>query len=273
MEPDLPCNVCGAWIQGSFAVIDTQMVQEPQVLTPVLMRRSPHLGFLWLGAVLLDIQHYVMRWARPVAFQIDLGSAAQTNSYVSFIQKPVSCIAPNPTTLTRSDEARLMYLSQAYRHGSPPLVPFTPFGSISIADCILEVQIHAACSAHHGLRYGGLTWNCKNNTYTVQKSTDSSTILHYNTSNLDEQDVIVEYDKLNRTRDCSESMTRLMFKWLRDADGFPIAKRALREHEWIKDGWSSDEESVAPEGDGKSMTSRRIGPWLCRGLTARCNTI
>lgn len=96
----------------------------------------------------------------------------------------------------------------------------------------------------------------------------------HNTDRILADGVTVQYDKLDRGRDCSESMTRNMFTWLRGTDGFPVAERAIREHEWIKEGWSSDEESVAPEGDGRSTADRRVvGPWLCRKLTTRCNTI
>ncbi|RCI07447.1 hypothetical protein L249_4544 [Ophiocordyceps polyrhachis-furcata BCC 54312] len=30
IKPDLPCNICGAWIQGAFAVLDVTLAQEPQ---------------------------------------------------------------------------------------------------------------------------------------------------------------------------------------------------------------------------------------------------
>lgn len=103
IEPDLPCNVCGAWIQGAFAVLDTYISQKPHILTQVLVRRYPSLGFLSFGGILMGVQRYIMHLARPVAFQLYLNSAAWTNSFVSFIQKPVLDIASNAATLQRSD--------------------------------------------------------------------------------------------------------------------------------------------------------------------------
>lgn len=273
IEPDLPCNVCGAWIQGAFAVLDIPLAQEPRTLTRMLVRKSPNLGFLWLGGILMGVQHFVMKWARPAAFKIDLHSAAWTDSFVSFIQKPVSGLTSNAETIQRSDEARLMFLSQAEHHSNPPLVPFSPFGFTAIKDCILEVQMHALCSSNHGLRYAGWVWNCRNNTRVAQDSVGSSFAPDGNANDVSAGNIVVDYGKLDRDRDCSESMTRNMFKWLREADGFPIAERPIREHEWIDEGWSSEEESVAPEGDGKSTTDRHVGPWLCREVTTRCNTI
>ncbi|KAK9442048.1 immunoglobulin variable region used by the ITC63B heavy chain [Metarhizium brunneum] len=273
IEPDIPCNVCGAWIQGAFAILDTQVAKEPHILAQMLMCRAPNLNFLWLGGILMNVQHYIMKWARPVAFQIDLHSAAWTNSYVSFIQKPVSRTASNATTVQRSDEARLMFLSQADHHSNPPLVPFTPFGSIALKDCILEVQMHVSCPGYHGLRYAGWAWNCRNNTKIAQDPIESSFTPSSKVDDAVAGHTTIHYDNLDRDKDCSESMTRNMFKWLREADGFPVAERAIREHEWISGGWSSEEESAAPEGDGKSTTNRQIGPWICRGITTRCNTI
>lgn len=45
IEPDLPCNICGAWLQGTFAVLDAPSAQEPAVLAHMLMQKSPHLDF------------------------------------------------------------------------------------------------------------------------------------------------------------------------------------------------------------------------------------
>ncbi|KAM4062552.1 hypothetical protein HRG_013711 [Hirsutella rhossiliensis] len=213
-----------------------------------------------------------MKWDRPVAFKIDLHSAAWTGSFISFIQRPVSTPSSKLKAIQRSDEARLMFLSQTENHRDPPLVPFAPFGTVAIKDCILEVQLHAHSSGNHGLRYAGWTWDCKNNVKVPHNPVRGSSPTVF-ADDVYASNIVVHYDNLNCERDCSEAMTRNIFGWLRKADGFPVAERAIRTHEWIDDGWSSEDESVAPEGDGKSTTSRRVGPWICQGTTTRCNTI
>lgn len=163
-----------------------------------------------------------------------------------------------------------MFLSQAEHHSVPPLVPLPPFGSIAVTDCILEVQLRTICSGSHRLKYAGWVWDCENDTKVVQDPGDSP--LEFRHANgQPAANIVIRYDKLDRDRDCSETMTRNMFKWLRDADGFPIAERAIRE--WIDKEWSLGDESAAPEGDGKSTTDRHVGPWISREVTTRSYTI
>ncbi|EGX88986.1 hypothetical protein CCM_09033 [Cordyceps militaris CM01] len=251
IEPDLPCNICGAWLQGTFAVLDAPSAQKPAVLAHMLMQKSPHLDFLWLGAILLDVHPYIMRWARPAAWLIDLQAAAWTGTFVSFIQKPVS-VEHSKGEITRADEARLMFLAQSEYHCSPPLVPFSPFGFIALKDCILDVQLHACCAGEHGLRYTGISWDCMDKTTIFQKGAADSWTNTKPLMKIAGGEGTVPYEKLDRDGDCSESMTRSMFTWLRDADGYPVAEKAIREHEWIADESSSDEEGDIAEGDGGS---------------------
>ncbi|PWI65463.1 hypothetical protein PCL_07064 [Purpureocillium lilacinum] len=270
VDPDIPCNVCGAWMQGAFAVLDEPAAQKPDVLRSMLLQRSPNLGFLWLGAILLGMQGYIMKWARPVAYIIDLHSAAWTATFVSFVQRAVADYPPHVETIQRADEARLMFLSQSEHHSTPPLVPFPPFGAIALRDCVLEVQLHASCGSSHGLLYAGWAWDCDGDVKVAQNPVSSPLELgHANGQSV--ASVAIRYDKLDRDRDCSEAMTRNMFKWLRDADGYPVAERSIRD--WIDDDWSSGDESAAPEGDGLSTTDRRIGPWISRWVTTRSHTI
>jgi hypothetical protein len=63
--------------------------------------------------------------------------------------------------------------------------------------------------------------------------------------------ISVTYDNLdNEDDDCSEMVTRNIFTWLRDEDGFPVAERAIREQEWI-DNLDSDDDCPIT-GDGVS---------------------
>ncbi|KAG6092334.1 hypothetical protein E4U14_000766, partial [Claviceps sp. LM454 group G7] len=231
VDPDLPCNVSGAWMQGAFAALDEPEAKKPDVLRSMLLQRSPHLGFLWLGAILSDIQGHIMDYARPVVYSIDLHSTAWTATFGMFFQRP-------------RIEARLMFLSQAESHSELPLVPFPPFGTIAVRDCVLEVQLHASCSGSHGLLYAGWAWDCLGNVKVVQDSGS--------------RPMAIRYDKLDQDLDISVLMTTNIFTWLREQDGWPVAERGIRD--CLDEHFMSDDDddvSASPEGDGKSTTYRR----------------
>lgn len=275
VEPDIPCNICGAWLQGAFAVLESEHVQDPHTLTHVCINRCPELGFLWYGSILIGIQHHVMKWALQAAFLIDIHAAAWTNTIVSFVQAPVSKLTQGVDVIRRSDEARLMYLSQTERHAQHPIVPFGPFGTTAIKDCTLEVQLHAHCKGRHGLRYVSWAWDWRDQGQGVQYPTEAPVTpgkSPVEANGVAENMGPVLYHSLDRERDCSESLTRSMFLWLRGVDGFPVAERDIYRHEWVED-WDSDEERAAPEGDGRSTTMRYVGPWISRTVTQRCNSI
>ncbi|KAG6312764.1 hypothetical protein E4U22_001575 [Claviceps purpurea] len=273
IDADLPCNVCDAWIQGSFAVLDEPEIRKPDVLRSVLSQRSPHLGILWLGAILLDMQRYIMTTARQVGYPNDLHSAAWTGTLISFIQQPVADYPPNVETISRADEARLMFLSQAERHEEMCFLDFPPFGKIAVRDCILEVQLHASCSGSHALLYAGFAWICLGEVRVAQDL--ESRVFEYNDATEHPvASMAIRYDKLDRDTGRSVAMTRNIFAWLREDDGWPVSERGIRD--WLDEDWSSedDDETAAPEGDGKSTTSRRkVGPWLSRAVTTRSRTI
>ncbi|CAH0023412.1 unnamed protein product, partial [Clonostachys rhizophaga] len=258
IEPSIPCNACGAWIQGALAVLENQDTKDPHVLLHILINRSPQLGFLWLGALLAGIQASIMKRARAAFLGIDLQVAVWTNTLISFIQLPTT-----PTTakeISRSDEARLMFLTQAEFHKSPPIVPFEPFGRTDIADCILEVQVHSQCKSSHGLYITNWAWAHDDGLSYVGKAIPTPKQVSFDAF---ENSVAIDFGSLDRERDCSETATRSMFLWLRGEDGYPVAERDIYLHEWIN-GWDSDEEDQTPEGDGKSTRQQRVGPWLTR---------
>jgi len=159
------------------------------------------------------------------------------------------------------------YSSRSYcvtRLGAIPDLPTRAVRPIALRDCVLEVQLHASCGSSHGLLYAGWAWDCDGDVKVAQNPVSSPLELgHANGHSV--ASIATRYDKLDRDRDCSEAMTRNMFKWLRDADGYPVAERSIRD--WIDDDWSSGDESAAPEGDGLSTTDWRVGPWISRGVT------
>lgn len=264
IEPFIPCNACGAWIQGAFAVLTLSDAQDPHILLHMLINRSPQLSFLWFGGLLTGIQDSIMKQARAALFRIDLQVAAWTNTTISFIQSPLTLPIPVPTEISRSDEARLMFLSQADFHELPPIVPFEPFGKTAVKDCLLEVQIHTKCRSSHGLYLASWAWNHEN---TTNNSTPAMPMKQAISLDTPVDNITIDFNNLDREKDCSETVTRSMFLWLRGEDGYPPTEREIYKHEWI-DGWESDDEDAPPEGDGRSSRPNRVRSWLL-GMTKR----
>ena len=269
-EPGVACNICGAWLQGTFAFLDSEIMQDQHILLRVLMKRDPSLGFLWLGAFITGAQTRSLQEARQAWWKIDLHVAAWTGTLMSFIQEPVSTLPPGTEEISRADECRLMYLCHDQYYTVPPLFPFAPFGSIAKADTNIDVRQHAQCETSHGLEYEGLTWHCRGGPRVV--ATIPRIPLRPKCGQPTDGNISIPYDNLdNEDDDCSEMVTRNIFTWLRDEDGFPVAERAIREHEWI-DNLDSDDDCPIT-GDAQSSVGGNLHGWLLKIMTKRSNSL
>jgi hypothetical protein len=269
-EPGVACNICGAWLQGTFAFLDSDIVQDRYTLLRVLMKRDPSLGFLWLGAFIIGAQTRSLQEARQAWWKIDLHVAAWTGTLMSFMQEPVSALSLGTEEILRADKCRLMYLSHNQYYTVPPLFPFAAFGSIAIKDTNIDVRQHTRCEKSHGLEYEGLTWRCRGG----QRTTTSVPRIPLRAKNgqLTDGNISVNYEHLdNEDDDCSETVTRNIFTWLRDEDGFPKAERAIREHEWI-DNLDSDDDSPIT-GDAQSTVGGNLHGWLLNSVTRRSKSL
>ncbi|TVY23926.1 hypothetical protein LHYA1_G007270 [Lachnellula hyalina] len=269
-EPEVACNICGAWLQGTFAFLDSDIVQDQHILLRVLMKRDPSLGFLWLGAFVIGAQTRSLQEARQAWWKIDLHVAAWTGTLMSFIQEPVSTLAPETEEISRADECRLLYLSHDQYYTGPPLFPFAPFGSTAIIDTNIDVRQHTQCETSHGLEYKGLTWRCRAGQRVA--TTIARIPLRAKNGQPTDGNISVTYDNIdNEDDDCSEMVTRNIFTWLRDEDGFSVAERAIREHEWI-DNFDSDDDSPIT-GDAQSTVGGNLHGWLLKTITRRSNSL
>ncbi|KAF8861685.1 hypothetical protein BDZ45DRAFT_586758 [Acephala macrosclerotiorum] len=269
-EPDVECNICGAWLQGTFAFLDSDIVKDQHTLLRVLMKRDPSLGFLWLGAFITGAQTRSLQEARQGWWKIDLNAAAWTGTLMSFIQEPVSKLPAGTEEISRADECRLMYLSHDQFYTVPPLFPFAPFGSTAITDTNIDVRQHARCETSHSLEYEGLTWHCRGGKRTA--TTVPRIPLRAKGGQPTDSNISVTYDSLdNEDDDCSEMVTRNIFTWLRDEDGFPVAERAIREHEWI-DNLDSDDDCPIT-GSAQSTVGGNLHGWLLEAVTRRSNSL
>lgn len=113
-EPGVECNICGAWLQGTLAFVNSDIMQDQYSLARVLMKRDRSLGFLWLGAFINGAQKKPLEQARVAWWKISLDTGAWTGTLMSFIQEPVSIVSPGIEQISRADECRLMYWSSAF---------------------------------------------------------------------------------------------------------------------------------------------------------------
>lgn len=163
-----------------------------------------------------------------------------------------------------------MYLSHDQYYTVPLLFPFAPFGSTAITDTSIDVCQHARCETSHGLEYESLTWRCRGG----QRAATTVPRIPFRAKNGQPTDgnISVTYDNLdNEDDDSSEMVTRNIFTWLRDEDGFPVAERAIREYEWI-DNLDSDDDCPIT-GDTQSTVGGNLHGWLLKTMTRRSNSL
>ncbi|KAM4065106.1 hypothetical protein HRG_004556 [Hirsutella rhossiliensis] len=245
-EPEIPCNVCGAWLQGTIAVLQSEYAQDLHILACMFFIRGPRLSFLWLGAMITGAHKSFLRNLHGLLGlnRIDLHEAAWTGTVLSFIQEPVSYLPNETNSITRADECRLEYLCQgAYKERSPPIYPYPPPGATAIEDLNLDVRTHALCPGKHGLRFSKIRWTCVGGRNEIQEAENICT-LSRDTTNLPWPDTgeaafVPDCHRLHPRMDLSDMVTRNVFMWMREIDGFPIAERAIYHHEWL-DGLHRD---------------------------------
>lgn len=97
-EPDVACNIYGAWLQGSFAFLDSDKARDPHFLLRTFVKRDPDLGFLWLGAFITGAEVRCLQEARMGWWKVDLNAAAWTGTHASFIQEFIPKAPPTPAT-------------------------------------------------------------------------------------------------------------------------------------------------------------------------------
>ncbi|KAF6799414.1 hypothetical protein CSOJ01_12517 [Colletotrichum sojae] len=278
-EPGIPANACGAWLQGNMAVLKSKGAGSLTVFAHMLFHRSPQIPYLWLGGIITGAQKTFLRNTHGLLGlnRIDLHAATWTGTLHSFIQEPTTPIQPGSKFISRAHECRLMFLTQEPPRDIPPIYPYPPLGETAVQDTDLGVQLHAHCPHPHHLQFMSITWNLADGTKNVQEANHlppvpSSVDLNV-CQNGESEPIEVDYGWLDRDMDLSKGVTRNLFTWMRDMNGFTVAERGVLQHEWIDAFDSSYDESVCPEGDGASFgdldNKGKMGCWLARTMTAR----
>ncbi|KAF5965914.1 immunoglobulin variable region used by the itc63b heavy chain [Fusarium coicis] len=279
-EPSVLCNNCGPWLQGTATVLQSGLIQNLDILTRMFSLRSPHLSFLWLGAIIAGLHRGFLKGPGGLLGlnRIDIHEAAWTGTLISFIQDHAPQQPENTTSISRRHEFTLAFLTQGIaRYRFPPIYPYPPLGSTAVEDLDLDVRLHIACLGGHGLQFSKITWNCAGRKKEVQEATTLTTIIRSSlNSSHSAAASLIDYRGLDPDRDVSEQVTRNVFMWMREMDGFPINEREIYKHEWFGDD-DSDDEPNCPEGDAGSSVGRNlavtVSSWISGAATARCNSI
>ncbi|RDW67242.1 uncharacterized protein DSM5745_09108 [Aspergillus mulundensis] len=265
-ERDIACNAVDPWLQSIFAVLSP--VTDTRILANMLMRRVPHLAFLWLGGAILDIHRDILQDGHFGLIPTDAHAAAWSQTMQSFMQEPVHP-AENGSIL-RSDECRLLYLTQEERHTRWPICQWTPFGTTALQDTDIDVRLHADCIGH-GLRYAGWRWTCRDGSVVHQVSEPGPSLTRASPPIEPVMpDIAVNYEAFEHGKalSASENATRNIFGWLR-VEGYAPGEQGIREWIEIDEGGEadgSDDGRSVEEGQGRSH-AREVQEWM-----SRCDT-
>ncbi|KAL4915258.1 hypothetical protein BDW62DRAFT_219460 [Aspergillus aurantiobrunneus] len=269
-QPDVACNLVSPWLQSIFAVINPIAVEDDTILAYLLMSRVPHLAFLWLGGIIMNIHKEVLRGSQFGLIPTEPHAAAWSGTMQSFMQEPI-----HPVTnefILRADECRLLYLIQEECHTRWPMCQWTPFGSTAVKDTEIEVRLHGKRTGHgHGIQYSGWKWTCQNGQVVYHMSEPAPVPTPPAAPPTVMVDTIISYASLDDEEQCaSENATRSIFGWLR-VEGHPPNEKKL--HEWIKidDPDEDPENEPLPDKDsGKSHEAAalrtNVEDWIDRSV-------
>lgn len=251
-EPGVACNVVSPWLQSMFTVLNS--VKDNHTLAHMLMGRVPHLAFFWLGGAILGMHKDVLRDGQFGLIPTEPHAAAWSGTVQSFMQEPIHPAANE--SIRRSDECRLLYLTQGEHHTRWPVCQWTPFGTTALEDTEINVRLHANCTAH-GLQYTGWKWTCRNGIVVCQMAKPDFMPAFSPV----EPNITINYEALDHVEQpASENATRSIFSWLR-VEGYPPNEKRI--HEWINIDDSDDELSM-DEDSGKSDEALRtnVEDWI-----------
>ncbi|KAL4927728.1 uncharacterized protein BDV17DRAFT_282402 [Aspergillus undulatus] len=222
-EPGIACNVVSPWLQSMFAVVNS--VEDNRILAHMLMSRVPHLAFLWLGGTIMDIHKDVLRDGQFGLIPTELHAAVWSGTMQSFMQEPIHPAAND--SILRSDECRILYLTQEEHHTRWPVCQWTPFGATALKDTEIDVRLHANCTGH-GLHYAGWKWTCRNGRV-VHQFSEPALAPKFPLAEPVMPNITITYEALNHGEDsASENATRSIFGWLR-VEGYPPGEKRIHE--------------------------------------------
>ncbi|EFE39944.1 conserved hypothetical protein [Trichophyton verrucosum HKI 0517] len=225
-DPKVACNFASPWVQAIVAAIkhvgDTQIIH-------VMAARSPHLAFIWLGAIITGFHNDVVRDGRFGLIPIEPHSAMWTGTIQSFMQEPLSKPLVTDGYISRANECRLLHIIQDEFHERWPLSPWHPFGQTALEDTEPSVRSNVE-KVTGGLVYAKWRWASKEGSLTHQVPRGSLVPVFRELAEV--PDIPVSYEGFRDKDVVSENATRMIFDWLR-FEGYPASERPIYTHEWF----------------------------------------
>jgi hypothetical protein len=265
-DPQVSCNLVSPWFQPILEIIDPLVrVGDYEKLAIIMGKRQPKLAALWMGATISGMANVIFQQVRIGLMAIELNASAWTATTHSFISlKPEGLCENDDTEISRSDECRLLYLTEAEGHSRLPISPWKPFGTTMLCDTDIDVRRHAKCTGH-SLQYISWSWDLYDGTV----SEDQGFIV--DERNKDTSAAAVEIVLLDLQKDrflksemLSEVATRSIFSWLRSS-GWPKREKDFYCHSWIELEGSDEELEDIDSDDGdlqKSTAQQAVEGWL-----------
>lgn len=254
-DPEVCCNLVSPWLEPIFSIIDPIVERgDYGTLAMVMGKRQPKLAPLWLGAIISGMAQIILPYVRIGLLSVELHASAWTATTHSFIslRPPTPCGVSN-TEIHRSDECRLLYLTESEGHSRVPVCPWKPFGTTPLCDTEIEVRQHAKCSGHY-LQYLGWCWELVDGTGSIDSGFNAD--IECKDIFTSAGDVVlseVQEDRPLKSESLSESATRSIFGWLR-VTGYPRSEQDIYRHSWIDlDLEESDEEELDDGASGAGL--------------------
>ncbi|EFQ99158.1 hypothetical protein MGYG_02170 [Nannizzia gypsea CBS 118893] len=226
-DPEVACNSASPWIQ---AIITVLKPVENTHLIHVMAARSPHLAFIWPGAIITGLHSDIIKDVRFGLTTVELHSAMWTGTIQSFIQEPLSKPVVTGSYVSRANECRLLYILQEEHHEHWPECPWPPFGQTALEDTHPGVRSNAE-KLTGGLVYIEWRWACKEGSVIHHVASGSLVPVSWKLLN-EASDIPISYEGFDDEELASKDASRSVFSWLR-SKGYPTSEREIYCHEWF----------------------------------------
>ena len=262
-DPEVFCNLVSPCFQPILEVIDSLVrTGDYEKLAIVMGRRQPKLAALWMGAIISGMANTIFQQVRIGSMTIELHASAWTATTHSFINlKPEGLCGNDGTEISRTDECRLLYLTEAEGHSRVPICPWKPFGTTLLCDTDIDIRRLAKCTGHY-LQYTSWSWDLhdgialEDRGFTADEG-DKNTITATPVS------LNLLKHRFLKSEMLSEVARGSIFSWLRDS-GWPNGEKELYCHPWIEmEGSDEDlEDRDSHDGDLQKANTQAVEGWL-----------
>jgi len=248
-ERGVPCNLVSAWLHPPLEEMPQDSQRDPsyiESLVKICAIRNPKIATLWLGAALSGLVLTILDFVRSGIPVLDPEASAWVGSSQSFIEDRVSKPpSRNSHYIHRADVWRLTYIDEESGKPNPPLMPWEPFGEMSLRDTSTSVRVHQQC--RHHLDYRSWSWSLGNNSSLTDKGYIMGDIQYMISSNrpkLNENPLQFHLSNIRpESNDASEAATRSVFYLIMaNGEGYAPSEEAIYNHEWIR---------IPPDSDGE----------------------